>query len=139
LGPFFVDLLSFCFGSHIVDHLIGICSILKMDLQVAPCGNHEAVGVKPFHSFLNKAVAIAANDCGMDKVLGGASHAAACAWNSSHIDGTNIVHSVPAAGRSSQFPFDLSLSPAPTPTMQQATDVHAAFLRLARKMLRHPS
>ncbi len=43
---------------------------------------------------------------------------------------TDVIRSVPAVGRPFRFPFDLSLSPAPTPTSNQALDVHA-FLRLA--------
>ena len=107
-----------------------VCSILNIDIHVAARGNHKAVGVEHFHRFLNKAVAIAANDRGTNTVFVEASHTAAYAWNSSPIDGTDIIRSVPAVGRPFRFPFDLSLSPTPTPTMQQATDVHA-FLRLA--------
>ncbi len=107
-----------------------VCSILNIDIHVAARGNHKAVGVEHFHRFLNKAVAIAANDRGTNTVFVEASHTAAYAWNSSPIDGTDIIRSVPAVGRPFCFPFDLSLSPRPTPTEQQASDVHA-FLRLA--------
>jgi hypothetical protein len=107
-----------------------VCSLLNIDLHVAARGNHKAVGVEHFHRFLNKAVAIAGNDRGTNTVFVEAAHTAAYAWNSSPIDGTDIIRSVPAVGRPFRFPFDLSLSPTPTPTQQQATDVHA-FLRLA--------
>jgi len=107
-----------------------VCGILNIDLHVAARGNHQAVGVEHFHRFLNKAVAIAANDRGTNTVFVEAAHTAAYAWNSSPIDGTDIIRSVPAVGRPFRFPFDISLSPTPTPTQQQATDVHA-FLRLA--------
>jgi hypothetical protein len=107
-----------------------VCSILHIDIDVAARGNHKAVGVEHFHQFLNKAVAIAANDRGTNTVCVEAAHTAAYAWNSSPIDGTDIIRSVPTVGRPFRFPFNLSLSPTPTPTLQQATDVHA-FLRLA--------
>ena len=107
-----------------------VCAILTIDLHVAARGNHKAVGVEHFHRFLNKAVAIAANDRGTNTVFVEAAHTAAYAWNSSPIDGTDIIRSVPAVGRPFRFPFDLSLAPTPTPTQQQASDVHA-FLRLA--------
>ena len=107
-----------------------VCAILHIELHVAARGNHQAVGVEHFHRFLNKAVAIAANDRGTNTVFVEAAHTAAYAWNSSPIDGTDIIRSVPAVGRPFRFPFDLSLAPTPTPTQQQASDVHA-FLRLA--------
>jgi hypothetical protein len=107
-----------------------VCDILNIDIHTAARGNHQAVGVEHFHRFLNKAVTIAANDRGTNTVFVEAAHTAAYAWNSSPIDGTDIIRSVPAVGRPFRFPFDLSLSPTPTPTSDQAVDVHA-FLRLA--------
>ena len=107
-----------------------VCAALSIDFHVAARGNHKAVGVEHFHRFLNKAVAIAANDRGTNSVFVEAAHTAAYAWNSSPIDGTDIIRSVPAVGRPFRFPFDLSLSPTPTPTSNQASDVHA-FLRLS--------
>lgn len=91
---------------------------------------HKAVSVEHFHRFLNKALGIAAIDHGTPKVFVEGAHTAAYAWNSSPIDGTDIIRSVPAVGRPFRFPFDLSLSSWPTPTQSQAADVHA-FLRLA--------
>jgi hypothetical protein len=107
-----------------------VCLMLGLSFHVAAKGNHKAVGVEHFHRFLNKAVAIAANDRGTPTVFVEAAHTATYAWNSSPINGTGIICSVPAVGRPSRFPFDLSLCPTPTPTTDQATDVHA-FLRLA--------
>jgi len=107
-----------------------VCSLLNIEIHVAARGNHKAVGVEKFHRFLNKAVAIAANDRGTNAVFVEAAHTAAYAWNSSPIDGTDIIRSVPAVGRPFRFPFDLSLSPTPAPTSNQASDVHA-FLRLS--------
>jgi hypothetical protein len=107
-----------------------VCTTLNIDIHVAARRNHKAVGIDHFHRFLNKAVAIAANDLGTNTVFVKAAHTAPYAWNSSSIDGTDIVRSVPAVGRPFRFPFDLSLWPTPTRTSNQASDVHA-FLRIA--------
>jgi hypothetical protein len=106
-----------------------VCLMLGLSFHVAAKDNHKAVGVEHFHWFLNNAVAIAANDRGTPTVFVESTHTAAYAWTSSPIDGTNIIRSVPAAGRPLRIPFDLSLCPTPTPTTDQATNVHA-FLRL---------
>jgi hypothetical protein len=107
-----------------------VCLLLGINYHPASPGNHKAVSVEHFHRFLNKALGIAANDRGTPKVFVEGAHTAAYAWNSSPIDGTDIIRSVPAVGRPFRFPFDLSLSSPPTPTQSQAADVHA-FLRLA--------
>jgi hypothetical protein len=107
-----------------------VCLLLNISFHVAAKGNHKAVSVEHFHRFLNKAVTIAANDRGTNTVFVEAAHTAAYAWNSSPIDGTDIIRSVPAVGRPFRFPFDISLRATPTPTSNQAADVHA-FLRLA--------
>jgi hypothetical protein len=96
-----------------------VWAALSIDFHVAARSNHKAVRVEHFHRFLNKAVAIAANDCSTNSVFVEAAHTAAYnyAWNSSPIDDTDIICSVPAVGRPFQLPFDLSLSPTPTPPL----------------------
>jgi hypothetical protein len=126
----FCGLISIDDGSTFKGLFQEVCSILNIEIHVAARGNHKAVGVEHFHRFLNKAVGIAANDRGTNTIFVEASHTAAYAWNSSPIDGTDIIRSIPAVGRPFRFPFDLSISPVPTPTSDQASDVHA-FLRLA--------
>jgi hypothetical protein len=126
----FCGLISVDDGSTFKGLFQEVCSLLNIEIHVAARGNHKAVGVEKFHRFLNKAVAIAANDRGTNAVFVEAAHTAAYAWNSSPIDGTDIIRSVPAVGRPFRFPFDLSLSPTPAPTSNQASDVHA-FLRLS--------
>jgi hypothetical protein len=79
---------------------------------------------------LNKAIAIATNDHGSNTVFVEAAHIVAYTWNSSPIDGTNIIHSVPAASQPFRFPFDISLSATPSPTSNEAADIHA-FIFLA--------
>jgi hypothetical protein len=60
-----------------------VCNILHIDIHVPACGSHKAVGVEPFHKFLNKAVAIAANNHGTNTIFVKAAHTAAYAWNCS--------------------------------------------------------
>jgi hypothetical protein len=106
-----------------------VCKLLNIEHHVAARGNHKAVGVEKFHRFLNKAVAIAANDRGTVVVFVELAHTATYAWNSSPIDGTDIICSIPVVGWPFRFPFDISLSQMPTLTTNQAADVRA-FLRL---------
>jgi hypothetical protein len=102
-----------------------VCSLLGITLLVAAKSNHKAVGVEKVHHFLNKAVAIAANDRGSNKkVVVEAAHTSAYAWNSSTIDRTDIIRSVPAVGRPFCFPFDLSFSDPPTPSSNEAQEVN---------------
>jgi hypothetical protein len=140
LAPLFVqDVLlnvGFC-GLAVVDNgstfkglFQTVCSTLNIEHHVTARGNHKAVSVKHFLHFLNKAVAIAANYQGTNTKFVEAAYTAAYRWNSSPIDGTNIVQSIPAVGHPFQFCFDLSLQPTPSPTSNQASNVHA-FLRLA--------
>ena len=107
-----------------------VYALLNISFHIAARGNHKAVGVDNFQRFLNKSVAIAANDRGTNSVFVEASHTASYAWNSSHIEGTEIIHSVPDVVQPFRFPFDLSLFPTSSPTIQQATNIRA-FLSLA--------
>ena len=74
---------------------------------------------------MNQAVGIAANDRDTISIFVEAAYTAAYAWNSSPIDGTDIIRSVPAVGRPFRFPYDLTILGKPTPTQLQASDVHA--------------
>ena len=85
-----------------------------------------------FFRYLNKAVAIAANDRNTNQVFIETSHCAAYAWNSSCIDGTDIVRSVVAVGREFKFPLDITLHDAPTPVHGSVSAVHSS-LRLAQE------
>jgi hypothetical protein len=90
----------------------------------------QAVSVKDFRRFLNKAVTIAANDHGTNTVFVEAAHTANDAWNSNPIEVTDITCCVPDIGHPFRVPFDLSLRSTQSPTSNQAADAHA-FLRLA--------
>jgi hypothetical protein len=56
-----------------------VCLMLSLSFHAAAKGNHKAVGVEHFHRFLNKAVAIAANDRGTPTVFVEAAHTTAYA------------------------------------------------------------
>jgi hypothetical protein len=109
-----------------------MCMALGLRFHQAARGNHEAVSVERFFRYLNKAVAIAANDRNTNQVFIETSHCAVYAWNSSCIDGTDIVRSVVAVGREFQFPLDITLHQAPIPVDGSVQAVHA-FLRLAQE------
>ena len=108
-----------------------MCEVLGLRFHQAARGNHKAVSVKRFFRYLNKAVAIAANDRNTNQVFVETSHCAAYAWNSSCIDGTNIIRSVVAVGREFKFPLDLSLQDPPISVDGNVYAVHS-FLRLAQ-------
>ena len=108
-----------------------MCDVLGLRFHQAARGNHKAVSVECFFRYLNKAVTIAANDCDTNQVFIETSHCAAYAWNSSCIDGTDIVRSVVAVGREFKFPLDITLHEAPVPVDGNVSAVHS-FLRLAQ-------
>jgi hypothetical protein len=109
-----------------------MCKTLDIRFHAAARGNHKAVSVERYFRFLNKAVAIAANDRNTNQIFVETAQCAAYAWNSSCIDGTDIVRSVAAVGREFQFPLDMTLQPPPIPVHGDVFSVHS-FLRLAQR------
>jgi hypothetical protein len=100
-----------------------------MRARTGGCGSGSSL--TRFHSFLNKSVTLATNDRdNIAEVYIPASALACYAWNSSPIDGTYIVRSVPAVGREFWFPFDFEYVPSPTLTDDSAGVVHR-YLSLA--------
>ena len=85
--------------------------------------------VEKFHRFLNKAVTITVGD---SKTLGCFTEAgivAGYAWNSTPIDGTDIIRSIPTIGRELKFPIDISSTSLP-PLISNQTDSVVKYLRL---------
>lgn len=117
-GMIFVDDCSMLKGLFAT-----MAELLSICFHVVAKHNHKAAGVECYHRFLNKAVAIAANDRDTNKVFVLAGATAAYAWNSSPIDGTDIIHSVPAIGHELRFPLDASLLPAPVMSSDPACAV----------------
>ena len=104
-----------------------MCEILGLRFHQAARGNHKAVSVERFFRYLNKAMTIAANDRNTNQVFNETSHCAAYTWNSSCIDGTDIVRSVVAVGREFK-----TLHEAPVPVDGNVSAVHS-FLWLAQE------
>jgi len=101
-----------------------MCEILNIRYHLLAKGNHQALSVERFHRYLNKAVTIAANDRDSNTEFVPAACTAAYAWNSSPIDGTDIIRSIPAVGQEFKFPFDFHYSDIP-----QLTTDHASVIR----------
>ncbi|MGH7955254.1 MAG: hypothetical protein ACREOZ_04765, partial [Gloeomargaritales cyanobacterium] len=104
---------------------------MKLNIRFHPLskGNHKALSVERFHRYLNKAVTIAANDRGTNTIFIEAAAVAAYAWNSSPIDGTGIIRSIPAIGREIKFPCDFEFGEDLAVTDNPADSV-ARYLRL---------
>ena len=85
--------------------------------------------VDKFHRFLNKAIIIAADNRGTNDVFVTADVAAGYAWNSSPIDGTDIILCIPIIGRELRFPLDVDVSPLPVLVTNNAYSV-ISYLRL---------
>jgi hypothetical protein len=109
-----------------------MCNVLNIKFHAAARGNHQAVSVERFFRYLNKALTIASSERNSNQVWVETSHCAIYAWNSSCIDGTDIMRSVAAVGREFKFPLDLSLQSEPKPVDGSVFAVHA-FLRLAQE------
>lgn len=126
--------LGFC-GMVVVDDgntfkgtFADMCTKLNIQFHSLSKGNHKALSVERFHRYLNKAVAIAANDRGTNTVFVEAAAVAAYAWNSSPIDGTGIVRSIPAIEREFKFPCDFEFGDDLVVTNNPADSV-ARYLR----------
>jgi hypothetical protein len=110
-------------GSNFLATFEAMCEALSIRFHAAAKGNHKAVSVERYFRFVNKAVTIATNDRDDPTVWVPASMTAGYAWNSSPIDGTDILRSVAAVGRPFQFPIDISLALPPQLCSDNATAV----------------
>ena len=119
--------------SKFKSHFVTMCRTLNIRHHCIAKRNHQALSVERFFRVLNKTVTIAANDRKVppSHVFIETAQCTAYAWNSSPIDGTDILRSVAALGREFKFPFDLSLETPPTPEFGNVAAVHN-FLRLAQ-------
>ncbi|MGH7955061.1 MAG: hypothetical protein ACREOZ_03790 [Gloeomargaritales cyanobacterium] len=118
-------------GSNFKGIFADMCKLLNIRLHPLAKGNHKALSVERYHRYLNKAVTIAANDRETNEVFVAAGMVAAYAWNSSPIDGTDIIRSVPAIGREFKFPMDFELSPLPSLSDDVAGALHTYLSRVA--------
>jgi hypothetical protein len=86
-------------GSTFCGTLANGCKHLGIWMHAASCGNNNAVSIKHFFHYFNKAVTFASSNCGTPLVLVEASMIATYAWNCSRIEGTDLVRNVPAMGQ----------------------------------------
>ena len=101
-----------------------MCKSLSLRFSTAAKGNHQSVSIERFFKYANKAVTIATQDRATLSVWVPAILLAAYAWNSSPIDGTDIIRSIPAVGRPFWFPLDLAITNADIdPVIHQAPAV----------------
>ena len=97
-------------ASSFKDQFRAMCTALQLPYSDAARGNHKAVSVERFFRYLNKAMTVAIQTRGTNKVSVEAAHLAGYAWNASPIDGTDIIRSVAAVGRPFRFPVDNQLT-----------------------------
>ena len=102
-----------------------MCKILDIKFHAAARGNHKAVSVERFFRYLNKLLTIHSNDRSTNQIFIETSECAAYAWNSSAINGTDIIRSVAATGREFKFPLDINLGVTPVPVDSDVFAVHS--------------
>ena len=102
---------------------------LRINYEILAKRNHKGLLVEKLHRFLNKEITIAAEDRGTNNIFVAAGVAAGYAWNSSPIDGTDILRRFPAIGRELQFPLDVDISTLPELVTNNADSV-ISYLRL---------
>ena len=96
-------------GSPFKGSFVTMYQALNLDYDVLARLNHKGLSIEYFHRFINKRVPIAAEERGTNDIFVPTSIAAAYAWNSVPIDGTDIIRSVPTIGRSLHFQSTLIL------------------------------
>ena len=97
------------------DVFTAMCKSLNINYDVLAKRNDKGLLVEMFCRFINKAITIASEDRGTNDIFVTAGDAEGNVWNSSPIDGTNILRSVPAIGRELRFLLDIHLSALPPP------------------------
>ena len=90
-----------------------MCSILSITFWPLARGNHHGLSVERYHRFLNKTQTIQGASIGTHINFRRTVLLSAYSWNSSPIDGTDIIRSIPAVGRIFRFPLDSTISPLP--------------------------
>ena len=92
-----------------------MCKSFNINYDILTERNHKGLRVEKFYRFINKAITIVVEDRGTSDIFVAAGVTAGYAWNSSPIDGTDILRSVPAIGRELHFPLDIETSALPPP------------------------
>ena len=90
-----------------------MCKLLNIRYHSVAKRNHKAVSVEWFHKFLNYSQHICTEECCTSAAFVKCTYTTAYAWNTSPIDGTDIIRSVPAISCKLKFPLDIHESPLP--------------------------
>ena len=90
-----------------------MCDDLNIRCHVIAKRNHNAVGIEKFHKFLNHAEKISTKECGTSEAFIEVAIATSYTWNTSPVEGTDIIRSMPAIGRELRFPLDINLAEIP--------------------------
>ena len=89
---------------------IAICQALNLNYDIFAKCNHKGLTVEQFHRLLNRSVAVTAEGRGANNIFFPASITAGYARNSTPIDGTHILRSIPAIDRELYFSLDITLN-----------------------------
>ena len=100
-------------GNPFKEAFIAMCEALNLSHDVIVKHNHKGLSIEHFQRFLNKSIAIAAEERGTNDTFVLAGVATGYALNISPIDGTDILRSISAIGRELYFPLDISLNALP--------------------------
>ena len=87
-----------------------MCNSLSLWFSAVAKGNHQSLSIEQFFKYANTAVTIATQDWATLSVWVPAILLAMYAWNSSLIDGTDIIWSIPAVGRPFCFLLDINIT-----------------------------
>ena len=120
-----------------------MCTSLSLHFSAAAKGNHQSMSIEQFFKYANKAVTIATQavtiatqDQATLSVWVPAILLSAYAWNSSPIDGTNIIQSIPAVGQPFHFLLDINITNANIdPILHQAPSVVQYLLGVSHHVL----
>ena len=119
-------------GSPFKDVFTAMCKSLNINYDALAKRNHKGLLVENFLRFINMAITIAAEDRETSDLFVAAGVVAGYAWNSSPIDGTDILRSVYENDRELRFPLgiDLRALPPPPPLVSTNADSVVSYLRL---------
>jgi hypothetical protein len=113
-------------GSEFKGVLIAMCDQLGMSYYVAPPEAHNSILCERFHRCLSKVQRIGAADAQSYEKWAMNCLFAACAWNGSPVDGTDMIRSFAAKARTFRFPLDAQTNDeiARIPQQGEATMQH---------------
>ena len=82
-----------------------MCEALYLNHDILAKRNHKGFTVEHFHRFFNKRIYTVTEERGTNDNFVPVGVAASYAWNSTPIDGTTIIRSIPVSVGSFSFPW----------------------------------